>query len=54
MQPAQHALGALLLERRELFDEANLIRVRLNLAAAGVDVSVNAFFACRLQHHCCD
>ena len=94
MQPARHALGALLLEqghveaakqvylddlglsdtlvstsqhmdnlwslhglvecleREDDFEQAKLMRARLNLAKARADVPINASCACRLQHHC--
>jgi len=94
MQPARHALGALLLEqghveaakqvylddlglsdtlvstsqhmdnlwslhglvecleREDDFEQAKLMRARLNLAKARADVPINASCACRLEHHC--
>jgi len=96
MQPARHALGALLLEQGHVeaakqvylddlglsdtlvstsqhmdnlwslhglvecleregdFEQAKLMRARLNLAQARADVPINASCACRLQHHCCE
>jgi len=45
MQPARHALRALLLE------QARVMRDRLNLAKACADIPIEASCACRLQHH---